>query len=208
MGQQGSARLTVHSRLAIAKRVTEEGWSITEAAVAASVSHRRPRNGFAGSSTRVRPVQDHRSTRPPAHPPTRGGRHRAEDRTVAGGSPRHPPDRMVARHGTLQCLRRVPSPGSWTPRSRRASAPTRSLRVAGPGDPRAPEHEEARPDGSRTGKRFDPTQRGRTRRLGWTVVHIAIDDHSRLAYVEELPDGFGETAAAFLLGRSTRPFPR
>ena len=38
MGQKGSARLTVHSRLAIAKRVTEEGWSITEAAVAASVS--------------------------------------------------------------------------------------------------------------------------------------------------------------------------
>ena len=38
MGQHGSARLTVHSRLAIAKRVTEEGWSITEAAVAASVS--------------------------------------------------------------------------------------------------------------------------------------------------------------------------
>ena len=29
MGQHGSARLSVHSRLAIARRVLEEGWSVT-----------------------------------------------------------------------------------------------------------------------------------------------------------------------------------
>jgi transposase InsO family protein len=53
--------------------------------------------------------------------------------------------------------------------------------------------------GDRAGKRFDPTQRGRTTgRLGWTFAHVAIDDHSRMAYVEELPDECGETAAGFL----------
>jgi len=34
--------------------------------------------------------------------------------------------------------------------------------------------------------------------IGWDRVHIAIDDHTRLAYVEELPDESPETTAAFL----------
>jgi transposase InsO family protein len=33
---------------------------------------------------------------------------------------------------------------------------------------------------------------------GWEFVHIAIDDHSRLAYAEVLADQRGETAVAFL----------
>jgi transposase InsO family protein len=33
---------------------------------------------------------------------------------------------------------------------------------------------------------------------GWEYVHVAIDDYSRLAYVEVLPDEKGATAAAFL----------
>ena len=34
--------------------------------------------------------------------------------------------------------------------------------------------------------------------IGWDVVHIAIDDHSRLAYAEVLSDEQGPTAVAFL----------
>jgi transposase InsO family protein len=34
--------------------------------------------------------------------------------------------------------------------------------------------------------------------IGWEFVHIAIDDYSRLAYVEVLPDEKATTAAAFL----------
>ena len=34
--------------------------------------------------------------------------------------------------------------------------------------------------------------------VGWDAVHIAIDDATRLAYVEVLPDETGATAAAFL----------
>jgi transposase len=34
--------------------------------------------------------------------------------------------------------------------------------------------------------------------VGWEYVHIAIDDHSRLAYVEVLPDEKSATAVAFL----------
>lgn len=36
------------------------------------------------------------------------------------------------------------------------------------------------------------------RRAGWEVAHVAIDDHSRAAYVEILPDETKSTTAAFL----------
>lgn len=36
------------------------------------------------------------------------------------------------------------------------------------------------------------------RGLGWNRVHVAVDDHSRLAYVEELADESPTTTAAFL----------
>jgi transposase InsO family protein len=34
--------------------------------------------------------------------------------------------------------------------------------------------------------------------VGWEYVHVAVDDHSRLAYAEVLPDEKASTAAAFL----------
>lgn len=58
------------------------------------------------------------------------------------------------------------------------------------------------PDGG--GKRFDPgfreTGAGRhaSRGLGHDFIHVAVDDHSRYAYAEALPDERGETTAAFL----------
>jgi transposase InsO family protein len=52
--------------------------------------------------------------------------------------------------------------------------------------------------GQSAGWRFDRSQKGRKTRLGWSVIHVAIDDHSRLAYVEELPDERPETAVGFL----------
>lgn len=39
---------------------------------------------------------------------------------------------------------------------------------------------------------------GRRRGIGWNRVHLAIDDHTRLAYAEELPDEAPATTADFL----------
>jgi transposase InsO family protein len=39
----------------------------------------------------------------------------------------------------------------------------------------------------------------RSRGAGWEVLHVAIDDASRLVYAELLPDETGDTAAAFTL---------
>jgi transposase InsO family protein len=50
----------------------------------------------------------------------------------------------------------------------------------------------------RVGHRINGDRRSRMRGIGWEYVHVAIDDHSRAAYVEVLTDQTGATAAAFL----------
>lgn len=48
------------------------------------------------------------------------------------------------------------------------------------------------------GKRFGgPQLKDRHRGIGWNFVHVAVDDHSRLAYAEELPDERADTTVAF-----------
>lgn len=48
-------------------------------------------------------------------------------------------------------------------------------------------------------------RRKRSRHLGYDYIHVAIDDHSRLAYVEVLGDEKGDTCARFL-ARATQWF--
>ena len=51
---------------------------------------------------------------------------------------------------------------------------------------------------SAQGHRVQGRGKGRSYRVGWDFVHVAIDDATRLAYVEILPDEKQESAAAFL----------
>ncbi|WP_273455193.1 IS481 family transposase [Nevskia ramosa] len=51
----------------------------------------------------------------------------------------------------------------------------------------------------KVGHRITGDPRDHTRGVGWEVLHLAIDDHSRLAYTEVLPDERQDTAAAFLM---------
>lgn len=50
----------------------------------------------------------------------------------------------------------------------------------------------------RVGHRVHGDRRQRRRGIGWEYVHVAIDDHSRLAYAEVLPDEEGATTTGFL----------
>ncbi len=50
----------------------------------------------------------------------------------------------------------------------------------------------------RVGHRVHGDRRLRKRGIGWEYVHVAIDDHSRLAYAGVLPDETGPTTAGFL----------
>jgi transposase InsO family protein len=51
---------------------------------------------------------------------------------------------------------------------------------------------------SRPGHRVTGERRGEARGVGDAFVHVAVDDHSRTAYAEELDDERGITAAGFL----------
>ena len=60
----------------------------------------------------------------------------------------------------------------------------------------------------RPGHRVTGTRRGcRNRGAGWDFVHVAVDDATRLAYVEVLPDERKDTTTGFLL-RALRWFRR
>jgi hypothetical protein len=48
------------------------------------------------------------------------------------------------------------------------------------------------------GHRITGDRRGQARGVGWEFVHVCIDDHSRLAYAEVLPDETGVTIARFM----------
>jgi transposase InsO family protein len=50
----------------------------------------------------------------------------------------------------------------------------------------------------RPGHRVNDDRRTRSRGIGWEYVHVAVDDATRLAYVEVLDDEKGVTAAGFL----------
>ena len=50
----------------------------------------------------------------------------------------------------------------------------------------------------RVGHRISGDRRSRVRGIGWEFVHVAIDDASRLAYVEVLGDEGGATTTRFL----------
>jgi transposase InsO family protein len=193
----GSARLTVHGRRMICRRVLEEGWTLTRAAWAAGVSrqtaskwlHRFLVEGEAGLVNR--------STRPHRSPLRLATRHvarivRARIRLRWG------PHRLgwslgYPRSTIYQVLRRL---GLSRRSGLEPKEPTRRYEWPAPGDlVHLDTKKLGRIDG--VGKRFGGPKRSRAR--GWNFVHVAIDDHSRLAYAEELADELGATAAAFTM---------
>jgi transposase InsO family protein len=196
MGQHGSARLSVHSRLTIATRVIEQGWTIAAAASAANVS-RQTASKWVGrfldegeAGLRDRSTRPHRIAR---QVPTRIVRviERLRRKERLG------PHRIgwalgLAASTVYAVLRRlgISRLGRLEPRPEviRYEWPV-------PGDLL---HLDTKKLGhfSSVGKRFGGPKRWH--RSGWDFVHVAIDDHSRLAYAEQLADEHGETAAAFL----------
>ena len=196
MGQHGSARLSVHSRLTIAVRVVEQGWTITAAATAANVSrqtaskwvHRFREQGEGALRDRsTRPLRIHRRV------PARLVRAiEALRRTERLGPHRIGWVLGLAASTVYAVLRRL---GLHRLRRLEPRPPVLRYEWPAPGDLIHLDTKRlGRIDG--VGKRFDGPKHTTAR--GWDFVHLAIDDHSRLAYAEQLPDEHGPTAAAFL----------
>lgn len=193
-----NARLTPKSRALLVDRVLAEGWSVAEASRAAGVSERTGWKWLARFRDEGLDGLHDRSSRP--------GRCR---RTAPGTRRRI----VKLRQARLTC-RKI---ASHVGRSRATVA--RIIKAAGLSrlhcldGPPAPvvryEYERvggllhldtkklARIEG--LGHRITGNRRGQKRGVGYDFAHVCIDDHSRVAYVEILPDERGETAAAFFL---------
>lgn len=191
-----NARLTVAGRAAVVARVAA-GEPVSQIAHAVGVSRQTVYKWCARARQREAVLHD-RSSRP-RRSPTRLPRHRRRQiqraRTRRWSSPRiaqhyQLPLSTVVTHVRRLGLARLP----------RLAPPTPVVRYERP-TPGELVHLDVKKLGKigRVGHRIHGNRATRTRGIGWEFLHVAIDDHTRLAYAEILPDELGPTAAAFLV---------
>ena len=198
MNVHKNARMTVHGQLLLIERVRVAGWRVVDAAAAAGVSERTAYTWLA----RYRA----------------GGERALRDRSSAPArSPRRLPAEAIAAIARLR-RQRWSGPRIARALGRPVSTVGAVLRRLGLGRLSALE---AKPpvvryerraagellhiDSKKLGRidglghRVTGDRRGhRARGVGWEYLHVAIDDASRLAYTELLPDERGQTCAGFL----------
>jgi transposase InsO family protein len=201
-----NAKTTPHMRALLVHRVGQLRWSVAEAATAAGIAVRTAHKWLARYRQGGTPALDDRSSQP----------HR---------QPRRTPDAVVT---AILAARRERLTG-WAiavrlqiPRSTVAAILTRSgVNRLTSLEPAAAvtRYERARPGELvhldikplarilRIGHRMHGDRRHRIKGGGYEYAHVAIDDHSRAAYVEVLPDQTGATTAGFLR-RTLRWFAR
>jgi len=197
MNTHKNARMTVLGRALLVRRIENDGWRVAAAAAAAGVSER----------TAYKWLGRYRA----------GGERMLQDRSSAPArSPHRRPAAIVAEIERLR-HQRMAGPAI----ARRLLMPPSTvgaiLRRLGLGrlsalDPKPPvvRYERAAPgelihiDTKKLGRidgighRITGDRRSRRKRLGWDLVHVCVDDASRLAYTEVLPDERQESACAFL----------
>jgi transposase InsO family protein len=217
MKLHGNAALTLKKRQLLVSRVAEEGWSLTKAAEAAEVSERR-----AGEWVRRFRAEGEAGLLDRSSAPKRVHNRTPEDRvqviaalrrlrmtgaeiaevlrmpqtTVSGILTRigmgrlgrlglEPAERYERKrpgelvHVDVKKLGRIEGGAGWRVRDRR----------------------------QHYNRTFTDRDGHRRKTVGWEYVHVAVDDATRLAYVEVLADERAKSAIAFL-GRAIRFFRR
>jgi transposase InsO family protein len=208
----GSARTTFHGRLLIVQR-HQAGWPQSHIARAMGVSRKCVRVWLDRFDAEGEDGLRDRSSRPHAMPTRTDAateaaivRLRVDERVGPDqigsrlGVPARTVSRVLARHGLPRLSMLDPITGQVI----RASKST-AVRYEHP-YPGSLVHMDVKklgriPDGGgwkALGRGADSIQRNRATRVGFDYVHSLVDDHSRLAYSEALPDEKGPTCAAFL----------
>lgn len=192
-----NARSCPRSRELLVKRVLEQGWSVGEAGEAAGLSVRTAYKWLKRYRASGLPGLADRSSRPRCSPKRTPKSDRRQ--IVALRRQRMSGAEIAAR------LKRSPSTVARILRSEGLSR-LKSLEPIEP--PRR--YEKSRPgellhlDIKKLGRirgvghRITGKRQHRNRGIGWDFVHVAIDDHSRLAYTEVLPDERQDSAIGFL----------
>jgi transposase InsO family protein len=198
MNVHQNARLTPHGRLLMVRRIEEEGWAVAAASKAAGLSERRAYVWLG----RYRA----------------GGERMLHDRSSTPARYRDPvPPERVAEIERLRRLR-MSGPKIADQLGMPRSTVGKVLRRLGLGrlsalEPKVPivRYERERPgdmihlDIKKLGRIVRPSHRvtgnrkDRVEGAGWEYLHVAIDDASRLAYTEILPDERKEAATSFLI---------
>jgi transposase InsO family protein len=209
MDLHGNAALSWSGRRELARRVVEQGWTLTAAASAAGVSVRcarkwvrRYRGGdqqlLDRSSAPRRVANRTAPERVAVIAKLRGLRMTAAEIAETLGMPLSTVSGILTRTGMGRLGRLGLEPAVRYERSQPGELVHVDVKKLGRieggvgkrwrGGVRA---------GHYTGSYTDAA--GRRRNIvGWEFVHIAIDDHSRLAYAEVLPDEKATTAIGFL----------
>jgi transposase InsO family protein len=192
-----NARLTVCGRVLLCRRVVEEGWTLREAASACGVSRQTAAKWLA-RWRRGETLHD-RSSRPLRI------RHRLGTEQVRRvvalrlrlrlGPARIAFALQLAATTVWRQLKRL---GLSRLRRLRPQPPVRRYCWPAAGDLLHLDTKKLGRIGEGGGKWVDLALKGRHRGIGWNWVHVAVDDHSRLAYAEELPDELAATTVGFL----------
>ena len=192
-----NARSCPAGRELMVRRVLEEGWAVSETAHAAGVSSRTVYRWLGRWREEGPAGLRDRSSRPRRSPRRTGDQVGDQIRELRAqrlsgaeiacrlGLARSTVARWLHRWG-LGRLRQLAPP-----------EPVRRYQKEHPGELLHLDIKKlGRIDG--VGHRIHGDRRRRKRGIGWDYVHVAIDDASRLSYVEVLADERGATAAGFL----------
>jgi transposase InsO family protein len=217
MKLHGNAALTLKKRQLLVSRVVEEGWSLTEGAEAAEVSQRR-----AGEWVRRFRAEGDAGLLDRSSAPKRVHNRTPEDRVqviaalrrlrMTGAEiaevlrmPQTTVSGILTRIGMGRLGRLGLEPAGRYERKRPGElvhVDVKKLgRIQGGAGWRV------RDPKSHYNRRFTDRDGHRRNTVGWEYVHVAIDDATRLAYVEVLDDEKAKSAIAFL-GRAIRFFRR
>jgi len=192
-----NARTTPVSRALLVDRIVSAGWTYQQAAEGLGVSRRTVAKWVRRFRDAGRAGLEDRSSRPRRTPHMTAAAQIARIRRLrerrqlpawaisrAVGVPRSTVSAWIRRLGLHR--RRAP-----------AAAPVQRYEWPQPGDLL---HVDIKPLGrfGQAGHRVHGDRRRTSRGAGWEYVHVAVDDHSRLAYVEVLAAQCGVTCAAFL----------
>ncbi len=194
-----SARFTPAGRALLVRRVTQEHWTVDEAAEAAGVSPRTAYKWLSRFEDEGPEGLLDRSSRPRSSPTqispewqkliVEFRRLRMTGAAIAKKLriPRSTVARILKRHG-LERLKKLDPP-----------VPVQRYEKTRPGELI---HLDIKKLGrvKGIGHRFGGQRANvpRSRGIGWEFVHVCIDDFTRLAYVEVLADELGVTAVGFL----------